>query len=50
MAKANGTGAGNGSDTDSVDAKDAPLLDLNEASVKKLLARPKSAVTSLTMS
>ncbi|MFZ4109565.1 MAG: RNA polymerase sigma factor RpoD [Polymorphobacter sp.] len=41
MAKANGTGAGNGSDTDSVDAKDAPLLDLNEASVKKLLARAK---------
>jgi RNA polymerase primary sigma factor len=41
MAKANGTGAGNGSDTESVDAKDAPLLDLNEASVKKLLARAK---------
>jgi RNA polymerase primary sigma factor len=41
MAKANGTGAANGSDTESVDAKDAPLLDLNEASVKKLLARAK---------
>ncbi len=41
MAKANGTGTGNGSDTESVDAKDAPLLDLNEASVKKLLARAK---------
>ena len=41
MAKANGTGAGNGSDTEAADAKDAPLLDLNEASVKKLLARAK---------
>jgi RNA polymerase primary sigma factor len=41
MAKANGTGTGNGSDTESADAKDAPLLDLNEASVKKLLARAK---------
>ena len=41
MAKANGTGAGNGSDSEAVDAKDAPLLDLNEASVKKLLARAK---------
>ncbi|WP_426164250.1 RNA polymerase sigma factor RpoD [Sandarakinorhabdus sp. DWP1-3-1] len=41
MAKANGTGTGNGSDTDGPDAKDAPLLDLNEASVKKLLARAK---------
>ena len=41
MAKANGTGTGNGSDTEAADAKDAPLLDLNEASVKKLLARAK---------
>ena len=43
MAKANGTGTvgGNGSDTDGTDGKDAPLLDLNEASVKKLLARAK---------
>ena len=41
MAKANGTGAGNGSDTEAADAKDAPLLDLNEASIKKLLARAK---------
>jgi RNA polymerase primary sigma factor len=41
MAKANGTGAGNGSDGEAVDVKDAPLLDLNEASVKKLLARAK---------
>ncbi len=41
MAKANGTGTANGSDTEGTDAKDAPLLDLNEASVKKLLARAK---------
>ncbi len=45
MAKANGTGAGtgngSGSDTDATDLKDAPLLDLNEASVKKLLTRAK---------
>jgi RNA polymerase primary sigma factor len=42
MAKANGTGAGgNGPDGDGVDTKDAPLLDMNDAGVKKLVSRGK---------
>ncbi len=42
MAKANGTSAGgNGPDGDGVDTKDAPLLDMNDAGVKKLVSRGK---------
>ncbi len=32
------------------DGADAPLIDLNEASIKKLIARAKSAATSPMMS
>ena len=41
MAKANGTGTGNGEDTTKGEADTAPLLDLSEASIKKLIARAK---------
>ena len=42
MAKTNGTGGnGSGDDTTKPDGDGAPLLDLNETSVKKLIARGK---------
>ena len=41
MAKTNGSVAGNGDDMAKGEADTAPLLDLNEASIKKLIARAK---------
>ena len=41
MAKANGLATANGEDTSKSEADTAPLLDLNEASIKKLIARAK---------
>jgi RNA polymerase primary sigma factor len=41
MAKANGVATANGEDTSKSEADTAPLLDLNEASIKKLIARAK---------
>ncbi|MES2338490.1 MAG: RNA polymerase sigma factor RpoD [Pseudomonadota bacterium] len=40
MAKANGGGSGGGDDT-MIDTGDAPLIDLNEGTLKKLVARAK---------
>ncbi|UZK66815.1 RNA polymerase sigma factor RpoD [Sphingomonas sp. M1-B02] len=40
MAKANGGGNGGGDDT-TIDTGDAPLIDLNEGTLKKLVARAK---------
>ena len=37
-------------DDTKADNDDAPLIDLNEASIKKLIARPRGAATSLTTS
>ena len=40
MAKVNGSGGGSGGD-DGVEVADAPLIDLNDASIKKVIARAK---------
>ena len=39
MAKTNGAGGGDGAGT--IEPGDAPLIDLNDASLKKLIARAK---------
>src|SRR4051794_11677087 len=40
MAKVNG-GGGSGGDDSTIETGDAPLIDLNEGSIKKLIARAK---------